>query len=61
MKIKILKDGLINADTTQPLKKDEVITVSKERGEKAIELGRAEEVKTKKSQQKKVEDKLEKK
>jgi len=63
MKIEILKDGLLNGDTMKPLKKGEKIDVSKERGERAIELGRAKEVKPrkKKSQQKKIEDKLEKK
>ena len=64
MKIKIIKEGLKNADTNKYLKLDEVIDVSKERGLKAIELERAVEVKEtkkKKSQQKKVEDKLEKK
>ena len=63
MKIEILKDGLLNGDNMKPLKKGDVIEVTKERGEKAIKLERAKEVKPKKkkSQQKKIEDKLEKK
>lgn len=62
MKIKIIKEGLKNGDNMKPLKLNEIIDVSKERAKKAIQLGRAVEVKPKKkSHQKKVEDKLEKK
>jgi hypothetical protein len=63
MKIKILKEGLKNGDNMDVLKVGDVITVSKERAEKAIELGRAEEAKTRKnkSQQDKISDNLEKK
>ena len=63
MKIEILKNGLKNSDTGKSLKVGEKITVSDKRGQKAIDRGVAKEVETtnKKSQQKKVEDSLEKK
>lgn len=63
MKIEILKDGLYNKETKDKLKKGDVLTVDKKRGEKAIKAGKAKEIKPedKESTQEKVSKKTTKK
>lgn len=48
MKIRMLRNGVRDGETNKPLKKDDVIEVSKKRGEAAIKSGYAEEVYEKK-------------
>lgn len=61
MKIEIIKDGLQLRETKEPLKKGQQIELEDKRAKRAIKDKKAKEVKTKKSYQKKTEDKLEKK
>lgn len=63
MKVEILKDGIKDGQTGKDLKKGQKITFDEARAKRAIDKGIAAEVKStkKKSQQKKVEDSLEKK
>lgn len=63
MKIKMLRGGYKDAKTFKPLKKDQEIEVSTERGERAVRQGIAIEVKSesKKSKQEKVSEETVKK
>lgn len=60
MKIKIIKEGLRNAETNKEIKLNSVIDVTEERANKALKRGVAVKVKNK-SKQEALQDEIEKK